>query len=688
MAKKILNLLVIDEEQLYAEHLISMLSAYFDEVNLGFWDEKAEFVKSLRQEWDVLVFHRAYDMSFTDVVGILQEQNVALPVIQLVQSADTSSGLPDTIDGDMVKSFAVGQDEMIVMSICLQASYAVARRKIKGLKTILKDAEQRANILIKNSKSAVAYIDQGVHVFANDPYLEMFGYHGMEDIIGVPVVDLFSSGEGIKGFKQFLRRFDKGERSDVEFAFESKRTDGTTFASKLQLAAATLEGEPVTQMIIQRDGANAEEMAKKLAAVERQDILTGLPNRIALTEELAKVREEAVSSNLSAALLFINLDELGKINSSAGLSGVDTTVKNISYLLSEQFSESFISRFSDANFAVIVSEKNKAEIQTLAEQLRERAEKLLIEVGSRTVTTTLSIGAVMIDSNAPESQTILDRAIETVADIQRNTDNQGNKVHFFDISEHASEDEDALAEYLTQALSNNRFILRYQPAYDIINDNSDMFETYVTLPMADGTELTLDKFSQVAKKYNLLDKLDRWVLINACKQLAMVRKTQPAANLLIGLSAASLADGQLTKIITQLTKAVGGKNTISLQFGEQDLVDYLAVAKRQFMALTEIGCPVGIRNFGITAKSVETAEYLVPNMVRLARSYTKDLDRPANMEAVSGLVARANEHSVAVLMPYIDNAQAMSTAWSMGVRYVQGDYLQPSAESIVYAEAE
>lgn len=56
MADNILNLMVIDEEQLYAEKLVALLSHYYDEVNLGFWDDKKTFIKALRSEWDVLVF--------------------------------------------------------------------------------------------------------------------------------------------------------------------------------------------------------------------------------------------------------------------------------------------------------------------------------------------------------------------------------------------------------------------------------------------------------------------------------------------------------------------------------------------------------------------------------------------------------------------------------------------------------
>ena len=57
--QSILNLLVIDDDQLYAERLVHLLGCYYDSVNLGFLDDKEELLKLLRQPWDVLVFGNA-----------------------------------------------------------------------------------------------------------------------------------------------------------------------------------------------------------------------------------------------------------------------------------------------------------------------------------------------------------------------------------------------------------------------------------------------------------------------------------------------------------------------------------------------------------------------------------------------------------------------------------------------------
>lgn len=187
----------------------------------------------------------------------------------------------------------------------------------------------------------------------------------------------------------------------------------------------------------------------------------------------------------------------------------------------------------------------------------------------------------------------------------------------------------------------------------------------------------------VAKTHNLLEKIDRWVLINACKKINEVRKTHPEARLLVQLTGASLVDKKLPNVASQLIKAVGGAaGVLTLQFNEKDILDYLTVAKTQFSALTQVSCQLGINNFGSSAKSIEIASFVQPDMVRLARSYIQDINSADNLNTVKSLIVRTSEVHADVLMPYIEDAATMSVAWSVGARYLQGYYLEAPSETI------
>ena len=696
--QSVLNLLVIDDDQLYAERLVALLGSYYDNVNLGLLDDKEELLKSLRQSWDVLVFGQAYDMSFTDVVGVVQEQSIDLPTICLMNkeaaaSAQNEDGLPAVMNSTMVKAICVEQEMAVVMAICLQHESLRCRQQLKTLRHVLSEAEQRANVLIKNSKSAVAYIDQGTHIFANDPYLQLFGFEAMNDIIGIPVIDLIAGGDNVKAFKQFLRQFDKGSRKDVEFNFESKRKDGSTFEAKLQLASATLDGEPVTQIIIQQNNSNSAEVAKRLAEAERKDSLTGVHNRRSFEEQLAALYQQAKQGASTAGLFYIQLDNVGKIRSSLGLQGIDATVKQVAYALDklvtdELLEESHVSRFSDTVFTILVENKSTADLEKLAGKIGSTISELFIEVDKRTTNTTASIAIVKIEKNTPEPRVLLERAMDAINQILIETSNHGGRYHLYDASEHANSDDHALAESLVDAIANNRFELLFQPIYDINHDRSDFFEVYLRLPLADAdnTILTPDQFMAVAKAHNLLEKIDRWILINACKKINDVRKSHPEARLLVQLTNASLIDKKLPSVASQLINAVGGKaGALTLQFNENDIADHLTVSKSQFTALNQVNCQLCINNFGSSAKAVEVANFVQPDMVRLARSYVEGIDTPENLETVKSLIVRTNEIGVDVLMPYIEDAATMSVAWSVGARYLQGFYLEAPSNSIKVA---
>jgi EAL domain-containing protein (putative c-di-GMP-specific phosphodiesterase class I) len=203
---------------------------------------------------------------------------------------------------------------------------------------------------------------------------------------------------------------------------------------------------------------------------------------------------------------------------------------------------------------------------------------------------------------------------------------------------------------------------------------------------ADNTVLTPDQFMAVAKKHQLLEKIDRWVLINACKKINDVRKTHPEAKLLVQLTSASLVDKKLPIVASQLIKAVGGAaGVLTLQFNEIDISDHLTVAKSQFSELNDVNCQIGINNFGSSAKSIEIANFVQPNMVRLARSYIQDIGSAENLETVKSIITRTNDIKVDVLMPYIEDAATMSVAWSVGARYLQGYYLEEPSSTIKVA---
>lgn len=719
-----LNLMIIDDNQLYAEQLVSILEEnYYKKVNLGFLDAKDELIKLLRQPWDVLVMGKAYDLVLPQVVAILKEQKIDLPVIAIMSDnrhqfdmgrpldAKEQQQLAIVAEGDNTDNAlplyaywgavdALPKNRLIEMALRVKQQHQQlqVRNHLSALRQILSDAEQRANVLIKNSKSAVAYIEQGLHIYANDPYLEMFGYHSMEELIGMPVVDLIASNN-IKDFKQFLKDYERGSRNNVEFKFESIKNDGSTFNAKLQIASATYEGQPCQQIIIQHNQDNNAELAKKLAEIERIDPLTQIANRRGFEDALFNVRETIIEQRQTGSLLYIRLDNIGKINSSLGIQGVDGTVLAMTEFLKQKMlalvgadciDKGYLSRFSDATFMLIIPNISQDELSKWAEQLLEATADNMIEIGDRTVKTTISIGATMLNSSSPDVANLIDRVMQASNVVRKNTNNEGNAFHLYDPTSFANSDDALLLEALQQALEQNKFELLYQPIYDVDQDTSNFFEVFLHLPLADGSMMSPDKFADVAERHQLLHKIDRLLLIRACKALKQYHQDDPNARLLVHLSHKSLVDDSLPAFVQQLLQAVGSQRSdvLTIQFNEAILPDYITTAVKQAENLTAIGCQVGIYNFGTVVDAMEMLTLIKPKMVRLDRSYVKDLGNSDNVNTIKSLISQINSHDCEALMAFIEDPASMSAAWTVGARYLQGNYLQePSPEMIIHTES-
>ncbi len=692
-----LRLLVVDDEQLGAEAITDLLKAQGVATRMHLLDDREELEKSLRQPWDLLLFGNAYDLSYQDVMSMVRAAGKDLPVIVMPSLEAHRNPVNDNDQTPQVvaEALAAGVTDVIerhakqhlVNSIRRELRNLIYRRSKRDLEGMLAEAERRAQLLLKNSRSAVAYIHDGVHIYANDTYLQLFGHATVDELMGMPVVDLVHS-EDIKPFKEFLRTYSKGNHEQSEFSLRGMRLDHSSFDAMLQLAPASYEGEPCIQIIIQRQGEFNAELEAQLAAVERTDPLTSLGNRVAFEEALLEARTTAVKKGTQYAILFISIDNIGQINASTGLAGSDAAMLSIAGLLSTQFSDSSLSRFGDASFTIIVPEIGPDLISKRAQQLVDAVAGLLIGVEKRTVQTTISIGIAMIGETSPEGQELLERAFDAADKVKLKNKGIGNGINLYSPAENATQSDSALRELLEEAINHNKFRLMFQPLYDTDDEQALFYEVFLRLPLADGNLMSPDEFMPVAQRFKMDGRLDRWVLLNACKRLKAHLVKHPNTRLLINLTAESLQDPSLPDLIGKLARAIGGgKNPLVLQFNENDVINYLKIASQNVARFREEGCAVSISNFGTGLNALNTLSHVDANIIKLDKSYVKDLSQEENLAAAKHLTSEITALNREVIVAYIENPTAMSKAWSMGARYLQGYYLsQPSDEMVVNNE--
>jgi len=177
----------------------------------------------------------------------------------------------------------------------------------------------------------------------------------------------------------------------------------------------------------------------------------------------------------------------------------------------------------------------------------------------------------------------------------------------------------------------------------------------------------------------------RRVLLNSIKLLAEHRSKGHSTRLMVHLSGASLQDPSL---ITWLGVALKASklppDSLIFQLDENDAVAYLRQAKALSQGLIGLGCRIALAQFGCVLNPFNTLKHLNAEFVKVDGSYTQDLTRQENQEALKQLLAELHEQHRQSIVPFVESATVLATLWQAGVGYIQGQYLQGPSQSMDY----
>jgi len=681
--KETVRLLVLHESQDNTEQIINALKNSGIATRPELVSDEDGLLDALRDNaWDILLVGEVtHGLGYDAALAHVRKLDKDIPCIVLLDKPDLEV-IVECLHAGAVDAVVHDMHPHLVLAIKRELASLQNRRARRRAEAQLAETEKRCELLLDNSRDAIAYVHDGMHIYANVAYAELFGHEGVDDLEGMPIVDLVAK-EDLSNFKDFLRAYSKGERISADLHFHGMKADGDKIDAMMQLSAASYDGEPCTQIIIRRDDGKAAELAEKLKEATSVDTLTGLANRQRFESTLADAVRQAHRDKSRYALLYLAIDNMTQIAAGSGLAGTDAVIKSIATVLGTHFTNASISRFGDAAFAVLAPgmepEKAKTDAEALCKQVHDR----LIELpDGKTQQTSLSIGITMVGETAPDAGEMLSRAIAASEQVKLA---QGNGAQLFNIAEKAASSDSAMRELLLDAIELNKFTLQYQPLVDVMGEGGEFYEVFVRLPLSNGKLMTPDEFMPVALANQMGAKLDRLVLLNAAKQLKEHTKKAPNARMLVNLTADSLQDPTLPAWISKLSKAINPNGTpIMLQFTENYMVNYLKAAKEQTAALTQAGCPVSISHFGTTLNPLNTLKHVTVSHIKLDRSFTEDLSNEQNLGAMKKICGELAAADKKIIVSYVDNAGTLSKLWTLGVHYLQGYFLQPPGDTMHY----
>lgn len=685
-SKKPVRLLTLEASQNRAEELIVLLRKAGRATRAHQIESAEDLQNQLKeQKWDLLLgVSEANDLTMEQAIGTIRESERDIPIILIAEGRDPESitaglrlgALDVALDDD---------DERLTMIIERELSNLYHRRERRRAEKEVSEIDRRNQLLLASSTAAIGYVHQGMHIYTNSTYSKMFGYEDPVDFAGIPIIDLISSSDQGK-FKAFLKSYDKNESESEEFICVTSEDKQIT--ASLSLSPATYDGESCTQVIfkVSSDADTAyEERIKELSS---QDLLTGLPNRASLIEQLDTAVDKSNNQGQASILMYISIDNFAKLRTEAGISNADLVLADLANLLAELTAEEhLIARFGDDVFALLYNSGDKEAAAQMAENLRGQVEERMSDVAGKSYQSTTSIGLALVSESSSSAEDVISRAYQACTSME-----SGNGVNFYQAAEvkmgeaGVSLTSENIKDMIKTAIENNAFKLMFQPIISLHGDDDEQFEVLLRLVDDDDNELLPGQFLGPVEDAGLLEKLDRWVILQSIKMLSEHRSTGSKAKLFINLTHKSISDETFLPWMSVALKAAKlPSDAVILQIHESDATAYIKQAASFTKGMSALHCKTSINHFGCSLNPMNLLKHLTPDFVKLDDSFAQEIDQSEEKLAeLKKMVTSLQETGVLTAISGIEDPMILSTLWQAGITFIQGYYLSPPLENMDY----
>ncbi|HEX4056393.1 MAG TPA: EAL domain-containing protein [Tepidisphaeraceae bacterium] len=393
---------------------------------------------------------------------------------------------------------------------------------------------------------------------------------------------------------------------------------------------------------------------RQLAHAALHDALTGLPNRMLLTNRIEHCLARAKSrKGYLFAVLFLDLDRFKVINDSMDHSAGDKLLQKVAERLSGCVrSGDTIGR---SGHTVAVARLGGDEFTVLLEDLRagqnaaDVAQRLLTElakpmdIDGQEIVATASIGVVIGGAQA-ESATQLLRDAD--AAMYRAKGAGGNRYVMFDPAMHLAATERMQIENdLRNAVARGQLVLHYQPIVCMKTRKLLGFEALLRWNR-DGKIFRPSQFIPVAEETGLIVPIGRWIITQACQQLAEWHKavsSAPPLFMSINLSRRQFVDRELIPHLSQTLKetALEAKD-LQLELTESIISNDAPAARMVLTRLKKLGVQLAVDDFGTGYSSLSCLHSFPLDVLKIDRAFVTS--------------QRACSDTVAVLKAIVDLA--------------------------------
>lgn len=410
----------------------------------------------------------------------------------------------------------------------------------------------------------------------------------------------------------------------------------------------------------------------------RRDPITAQLNRRGFTEKLEKALTER-QPDISNCLLIINLDQFKVVNDTAGQKGGDQLLKQITGLILKNLKKSdILSRLGSDEFAIILRQCSLVNATEIAEKIRGVIKQFRFFYQEKMFDLSACLGIVELDAEIKDFSQALGAA-DLACSVAKE---QGkDRVHIYNSSDEIllkHENEMLWVSRINLAIEGDLFQIYRQKIELLDGDPSreEHYEILIRLKEKNGEVVSPFHFIPSAERFNLMPKIDRWVINKTLQKMAAEFVKFPNSKLVcsINLSGQSFSDeGFVSYIKEQINRFSVPADRVCLEMTETVAVSNLTQAVKFMEELKAFGCTFSLDDFGSGMSSFTYLKNLPVDYLKIDGHFVKTMmENKIDKAMVNSIHQIGSVMGLKTIAEFVENDDIMNELKKMGINYGQG----------------
>ena len=568
-------------------------------------------------------------------------------------------------------------NEGLLVAISLGGLLLAAMISVVTLRILKRHEHElsQAAAILESTNEGVMVTDAAGHILSTNPaFTETTGYTA--DEVRGKKPSILGSGRHDKAF--YIAMWQRlTEAGHWQGELYNRRKTGEIYPEWLTISAVkNATGHTTHYAGVFSDISVIKHSQQRLDHLAHHDALTGLPNRLLLTDRLEKAIQHAERIQGQLAVIFLDLDRFKNINDTLGHSVGDRFLQAIGRRLLEQVrGEDTVARLGGDEFMVVLEALNEPDAAGLVARKLLNAITQPVAIDQHQLVVTASIGISFYPSDGVNVETLV-RNADTA--MYRAKDRGKNNYQYYSAELTAQAiTRFAMEEKLRNALEREEFALHYQPQYVLPGKTIVGVEALLRWHHPQDGLLAPDAFLQIIEEIGMMEPLVAWVLRTACCQWrSWVDAGLPAIRMAVNISGTQLNSDSLIKTVsTIMAECRIDPGYLEMEITEGSVLQNPTRASEILQALRNMGVTLAIDDFGTGYSSLSYLKRLPIHKLKIDRSFIQDIpDDPDDVAITRAVIALAKALHLEVIAEGVENERQQHFLIAEGCNMVQGYY--------------